>query len=261
MRHALAEQTHLILPQRRGVRAGRRHRLTRPSEYDECCRSGTTQAESTGERTGAHRTRGRQRKRTEKSGFPTPSTLIERRGDEVVCKSHKRREDLSSSRPNAPQAGAFGRLSRETAWFAHFTRAARPHTHPSDFHSPSARESATALARTHARSTRTRSRPAEAFSRQTEDLIGRLVSTRALRDVRLHDGRRARRRGQRARRQGAGSPRRWLRAVPRRAPLWPPRGVPPPPARFVGVDVDAARPGRSARGGALVAPRRGGRGP
>ena len=83
----------------------------------------------------------------------------------------------------------------EAAGSAHFTRAARPHTHPSHFHSASARESATALARTHARSTRTRSRPAEAFSRQTEDLIGRLVSTRALRDVRLHVGLRARRRG------------------------------------------------------------------
>ena len=102
----------------------------------------------------------RERKRTGMSvDWRTPSTLIERpKGRSSLQKITNDRRSLSR---NAPQEGAFGSLSRRRS--AHFTRAARSHTHPSHFHPASAHESATALARTHARSTRTRSRPAEAF--------------------------------------------------------------------------------------------------
>ena len=197
--------------------------------------------------TGTREPRRTEKKNRKVCGLATPSTLIERPRDEAVCKKSQTTEDLfRETRRKKALSEAF----REGRRSAHFTRAARSHTHPSHFHPASAHESATALARTHARSTRTRSRPAEAFSRQTEHLIGRLVSKRALRDVRLHDGLRSGRRGQRERRQGVGSSHRRPRAVPRRAPLRPPRGLPPPPARFVGVDVDAARSGRPARGGA-----------
>ena len=112
LRHAVAEQTHLVLPQRRGVRAGRRHRLTRPSEYDECCRSCEYFSETAGERTELARAGlGEPRKRTGRSVDCNPIHF--NRAAKGRSSLQKITNDRRSLSRNAPQEGAFGSLSRD----------------------------------------------------------------------------------------------------------------------------------------------------
>jgi hypothetical protein len=194
VRGTVAEQTHLVLPQRRGVRAGRRHRL-RSGGVPLVVRAPRRSGMLPFRETNARRVTGERMKENRACRSRTRGAVgVDREVDWVresiihFLVSHMRvslkisqTERRSRKRGRLLAAVEIFRkrllTARRPYENAHFTRAARSHTHPSHYRLPSSR--VRHRTRTHARSVDAASTLVTRgafFSRQVEDLISGLLT-------------------------------------------------------------------------------------